>query len=148
MQKRIRLLKDYPEAYKAISALQQFLNNSSLTPIEKGLIEVRASQINGCAFCINMHTKAARAHGETEQRLYLLNGWREAGDIYTESERAMLALTEEITLIAKGGVSDSTYATAEKILGPSKLSEVIMAVITINSWNRAVISTNTPVEKD
>ena len=146
MSNRIKLLKEYPAAYKAMSALQNYLNESSLTPIEKGLIEVRASQINGCAFCINMHATAARQNRETEQRLYLLNGWREAPQIYSEAEQAMLKVVEEVTLIAKGGLSDSTYTLAEKLLGRDKLADVIMATVTINSWNRIVISSKTPVD--
>jgi len=146
MQKRINILKEVPDAYAAQSALQQYLSKTSLTAIEKGLIEIRASQINGCAYCINMHTAEARKHGETEQRIYLLNAWREA-DLYTDEERAILALTEEMTLISKGGVSDATYAEAEKLLGQHKLAEVMMAVVTINGWNRIAISTQLPVKK-
>lgn len=146
MQKRINILKEYPTAYQALSAMQKFLSGTSLTPIEKGIIEIRASQINGCAFCINMHTADARKNGETEQRIYLLNAWREA-DLYSESERAILALTEEMTLISNGGVSDATYAEAERLLGKDKLCEVMMAVITINGWNRVAISTQLPVTK-
>ena len=93
-----------------------------------------------------MHTTEARKNGETEQRIYLLNAWREA-DLYTETERIILALTEEVTLISKGGVSNETYAEAERLLGQHKLAEVIMAVITINSWNRIAISTLLPVAK-
>jgi AhpD family alkylhydroperoxidase len=146
MQKRINILKEVPKAYQAVSELQKYLSSTSLTAIEKGLIEIRASQINGCAFCINMHTTEARKHGETEQRIYLLNAWKEA-DLYTETERAILALTEEMTLISQGGVSDATYAEAERLLGEHKLAEVMMAVVTINSWNRIAISTQLPVTK-
>lgn len=146
MQKRVNILKEAPAAYAAQSALQKYLTGTSLTAIEKGLIEIRASQINGCAFCINMHTADARKAGETEQRIYLLNAWREA-DLYTETERAILALTEEMTLISHGGVSDTTYAEAERLLGQQKLIEVMMAIVTINGWNRIAISTHLPVAK-
>lgn len=146
MQKRINILKDIPAAYAAQSAMEKYIGTTSLTPIEKELIKIRASQINGCAYCINMHTSDARKIGETEQRIYLLNAWREA-DLYTETERAILAVTEEMTLISNGGVSDATYSEAERLLGPTKLGEVMMAVVTINGWNRIAISTHLPVTK-
>lgn len=146
MQKRINILKNVPAAYAAYSGLEKYMATTSLTPIEKELIKIRASQINGCAFCINMHTTDARKLGETEQRIYLLNAWRET-ELYTETERAILALTEEMTLIANGGVSDTTYAEAERLLGETKLAEVMMAVVTINGWNRIAISTHQPVAK-
>ena len=140
MKKRINILQEVPAAYAAQSAMEKYIGTTSLTPIEKELIKIRASQINGCAFCLNMHTVDARKNGETEQRIYLLNAWRET-DLYTETEKAILALTEEVTLISKGGVSEATYERALELLGEQKLAEVIMAIITINGWNRIAIST-------
>jgi len=146
MQKRINILKDVPAAYAAQSAMEKYVGTTSLTPIEKELIKIRASQINGCAFCLNMHTADARKNGETEQRIYVLSAWRET-ELFTETERAILALTEEMTLISNGGVSDATYAEAERLLGEHKLAEVMMAIVTINGWNRIAISTHLPVTK-
>lgn len=146
MKKRINILQEVPAAYAAQSAMEKYIGTTSLTPIEKELIKIRASQINGCAFCLNMHTVDARKNGETEQRIYLLNAWRET-DLYTETEKAILALTEEVTLISKGGVSEATYERALELLGEQKLAEVIMAIITINGWNRIAISTHQPVAK-
>lgn len=146
MQKRINILKDVPAAYAAQSAMEKYVGTTSLTPIEKELIKIRASQINGCAFCLNMHTADARKNGETEQRIYVLSAWRET-ELFTETERAILALTEEMTLISNGGVSDTTYSEAERLLGEHKLAEVMMAIVTINGWNRIAISTHLPVSK-
>lgn len=143
--KRLNMYATAPELYKAMLSLENALQQTSLTPIEKELIKIRASQINGCAFCLNMHTRDARKIGETEQRIYLLNAWHET-NLYTDTERIILQLTEEITHISKGGVSDETYREAEKILGTSKLAEVIMAAVVINAWNRIAIATTLPVD--
>lgn len=134
-----------PGAYKALLGLERYMNTTSLSPIEKELIKIRASQINRCAYCLNMHTRDARKLRETEQRIYLLSAWQET-ELFTETERIILQLTEEITLIAKGGVSDETYQKAELLLGKEKLAEVIMAIITINAWNRIAISTLKPLD--
>lgn len=140
MDKRINIEKTEPNGYKAMFALENFLATSKLTKTHKELIKIRASQLNGCAFCINMHTKDARAHGETEQRIYLLNAWRET-ELFTEDERVILAMTEEITLIANGGLSDDTYKKAKNIFDEQYIAQVIMMIVTINAWNRIAIST-------
>lgn len=128
-----------PEAYNALLAVEKFIASSPLTPTHKELIKIRASQINGCAFCIDMHTTDALKNGETAKRIFLLNAWREA-DLYTEEEKAILALTEEITNI-QGHVSDETYANAAKLFDEKYLAAVIMMAISINSWNRIGITT-------
>jgi len=133
-----------PEMYKAMFALEKSLAGSDLSKNHYELIKIRASQINGCAFCINMHTRDARRNGETEQRIYLLNAWRET-DLYTPEERVVLALTEEVTLI-QHHVSDKTYREAVELLGESYTAQVIMAVVTINAWNRIAISTEMPLD--
>lgn len=138
--KRIKIHEVAPEAYKAMLKLETYLHSTSLSPVEKELIKIRASQINGCAYCLNMHTRDARKLGETEQRIYLLSVWRET-DLYTETEKVILSLTEEVTLISKGGLSEETYQKAEELLGKEKLAEVIMAIVTINAWNRIGVST-------
>lgn len=145
MSKRINIITTEPSAYKAMSGLENYLKSSQLDPIHKELIKIRASQINGCAFCIDMHTKEARAAGETEQRIYLLNAWRET-DLFTEEERAILALTEEITNI-QNQVSDNTYQKAAELFSETYLAQIVMAIVTINSWNRISITSQTPIPK-
>lgn len=140
MNTRILIPKADPEAYKTMVGFDHYLKQSSLTAIHKELIKIRASQINGCAYCIDMHTKDARKNGETEQRIYALSAWRET-PYFTPEERAILALTEEVTLI-QGRVSDEVYETALHLLGESYLVQVIMAAVAINAWNRIGISTN------
>ena len=141
MNTRIDISKENPAAYKAMLQLSAFVAGTPLTRKHLDLIKIRASQINGCAFCIDMHTKDARKQGETEQRIYGLNAWRDT-PFYTEQERALLVLTEEVTLISKGGVSDETYANAVAVLDEKYVAAAIMAIITINAWNRIAISTH------
>nr|WP_067055807.1 carboxymuconolactone decarboxylase family protein [Mucilaginibacter sp. L294] len=140
MQTRIKIDKTEPTGYKAILGLEKFIESTPLTRTHKDLIKIRASQINGCAFCIDMHTKDARKAGETEQRIYALNAWRDT-TFFTEDERAILALTEEVTLISNH-VKDATYEQAAKVLDETYLAQVILAIITINAWNRIGITTN------
>ena len=140
MDKRINIEQIEPSGYKAMLGLEAFLATSKLSKKHKELIKIRSSQINGCAFCINMHTKDARAHGETEQRIYLLNAWRET-ELFTEDERVVLAMAEEITLIANGGLSNETYQKAKAIFDDQYIAQVIMIIVTINAWNRIAIST-------
>lgn len=139
MQTRINLAKVSPDAFKALMGVEQFIATTPLTATHKELIKIRASQINGCAFCINMHTTDARKNGETEKRIYLLNAWRES-DAYTAEEKAILALTEEITNI-QDHVSDAVYADAARYFDEQYLAAVIMMAISINSWNRMAIAT-------
>lgn len=129
-----------PEAYKAMLAFEKYLHSTSVKPVHRDLIKIRASQINGCAFCIDMHTRDARKADETEQRIYALSAWRET-PFFTEEEKAILALTEEVTLITQR-VSDKTYDHALEVLGEKYLAEVIMTIIGINSWNRIGVTTN------
>lgn len=140
METRIKIDKVSPAGYKAILGLEAFIEITSLTKKHKDLIKIRASQINGCAFCIDMHTKDARKAGETEQRIYALNAWRDT-PFFSEEERAILALTEEVTLISNH-VKDETYQQAAKVLDETYLAQVILAIITINAWNRIGITTN------
>jgi AhpD family alkylhydroperoxidase len=137
--KRTNILQTQPDAYKAMMALENYVIGSEINPIHKELIKLRASQINGCAYCLDMHSKDARKLGETEQRIYTLSAWRET-PFFDEKEQAILALTEEVTLINKGGVSDDTYNKAVEVLGDKYVGQVIMAIITINAWNRIAIS--------
>jgi AhpD family alkylhydroperoxidase len=139
MKTRIKIDQAEPAGYKAILGLEKFIESTPLTRTHKDLIKIRASQINGCAFCIDMHTKEARKAGETEQRIYVLNAWRDT-PFFTNEERAILALTEEVTLIS-GQVKDETYQAASEALGETYLAQVILAIITINAWNRIGITT-------
>lgn len=139
MEKRIKIDQVEPKGYKAVIGLEMFIESTPLKRVHKDLIKIRASQINGCAFCIDMHTKEARKAGETEQRIHALNAWRDA-PFFSDDERAILALTEEITLISNH-VKDETYNKALEALGETYLAQVILAVITINAWNRIGITT-------
>ncbi|PWB18710.1 carboxymuconolactone decarboxylase family protein [Flavobacterium sp. HTF] len=139
MKPRIVIPKVAPEAYQAMLGLEKYIATTSITPVLKELIKIRASQVNGCAYCINMHTGDARKLGVTEQRIYLLSAWREA-DVYTDEEKAVLALTEEVTLISNH-VSEETYENAAKYYDEKSLAEIIMMIITINAWNRIGIAT-------
>ncbi|MEO7978624.1 carboxymuconolactone decarboxylase family protein [Flavobacterium sp.] len=139
MKTRVVIPTVAPEAYQALMNLEKYISTTSLTSTHKELIKIRASQINGCAFCINLHTADARKYGETEQRIYLISAWREA-DIYTEEEKAIFALTEEVTLI-NNHVSEEVYQNAARLFDEKYLAEIILAIITINSWNRFAITT-------
>ncbi|MCX2486756.1 carboxymuconolactone decarboxylase family protein [Pedobacter sp. MR2016-24] len=139
MEHRINIQKVEPAAYQAMFGLEKYLSTSKVDPILLELIKMRASQINGCAFCLNMHAADARKIGETEQRLYLLNAWRET-TLFTKEEEAVLALTEEVTLISNH-VADSTYNKAASLFSEHDLAQIIMAIVTINAWNRIAITT-------
>lgn len=139
MHKRMNLAAVEPEGYNMLLALEKYIDSTQLTKKHKELIKIRASQINGCAFCLDMHTKDARKHGETEQRIYTLSAWRDT-PFFTEDEQAVLALTEEVTLISNH-VSDKTYNDAAAVLGEKYVTQVIMMIITINCWNRLAITT-------
>ena len=136
---RIRINQVEPEAYKAMLAMDKYLNGTGLTTRHKDLIKIRASQINGCSYCIDSHTRDARKAGETEQRIYALTAWRET-PFFDEQERAILALTEEVTLIT-GRVSDETYSKAAELFDRNYLAQLIMAIISINAWNRIGVAT-------
>lgn len=144
MERRLNVQKAEPEAYKAMLALEKYLATTKIKPLHKELIKIRASQINGCAYCINMHTKDARKLGETEQRIYLLNALRETS-LFTEEERAILALTEEVTFISKG-VSDETYRQAARLFDEQYIAQLLMVIVTINAWNRIAITSKTEPE--
>lgn len=139
MKNRIKINIADPEAYKAMMALEKYLSGTRLNPIHKELIKVRASQVNGCAYCVDMHIKEALEAGESPRRLGVLSVWRDT-PFFTEEEQAILALTEEVTLIANH-VSDETYERAAKLFDEQYLAQIIMAINTINAWNRIGIST-------
>lgn len=140
MEKRININEIEPQAIKAMYALEGYLATTQLSNAHRELIKIRASQINGCAFCIDMHTKDALKFGETNQRIFLLNAWRET-NLFTEEEKMILAITEEITLIHNQGLSTETYQKAKQFFDKNTIAQLIMAVVTINAWNRIAIST-------
>lgn len=128
-----------PGALQAMLGLEKYLHECSLETALLELLRVRASQINGCAYCLDMHTKDARAAGETEQRLYTIAAWREA-PFYTERERAALAWTEAMTLVADEGVPDALYAATREHFSEKELVDLTLAVVAINGWNRLAIA--------
>jgi AhpD family alkylhydroperoxidase len=138
MSTRIDVNKVAPGAFRAMFGLEKYVRESGLEESLLHLIKMRASQINGCAYCLDMHSKDARAAGETEQRLYLLNAWQEA-PFYTERERAALTWTEALTLIAQDHVPDEIFNEVRKHFSEQELADLSLAVIAINGWNRLAI---------
>jgi len=128
-----------PAVYQAVAALQSYVDKSGLDPTLRELIKIRASQINGCAFCLAMHTRDARKLGETEERTHLLNAWREA-PIYSERERAALGWIEAITLVAQGHVPDEAFEAVRLQFSEKEIVDLTAAAVAINSWNRIAIA--------
>ena len=143
MQPRMNYAEASPEIVKAMMGLETYLRGCGLESSLLELVKLRASQINGCAYCIDMHTQDARARGESEQRLYLLSAWREA-PFYTERERAALEWAESVTLVADGHVADEVYERVSKQLNGRELADLTLAVVAINGWNRLCISFRIP----
>ena len=140
MLPRINFYKAAPEAIQAMRGMEHYINQSSgLEPSLRELVKTRASQINGCAYCIDMHTKDARAAGETEQRLYALDAWRET-PFYTERERAALEWTEAVTLIAADHVPDDLFLRVRQYFSEEELVNLTLAIVAINGWNRFAIA--------
>jgi AhpD family alkylhydroperoxidase len=139
MHPRIDYAKVAPKAVDAMMHLQDYVNNCSLSQDLLELVRIRASQLNGCAYCLDMHSKDARAAEETEQRIYLLNAWREA-PFYSDKERAALEWTEAVTLVSKTHVPDKIYNEVSRHFSEQEIIELTMAIIAINSWNRLSIS--------
>lgn len=136
-----RAIKDVePEAYKAMRTLETYTQSTPIDPKLRELIKIRASQINGCAFCIDMHTQEAIARGESARRIFALSAWKES-PLFTEEERAVLQLTEEVTLISEDGVADDTYDKIVQFFGEHGVAQLIMQIVVINSWNRITVST-------
>ena len=140
MQARLEPQKVAPEAYRAMLGLQSYVNNSGLEPALQELVKLRASQINGCAYCIDMHTKDARAAGESEQRLYALSAWRET-PFFTDRERAALAFTEAVTLLADDHVPTEAYEAVARHFGEDEIAALVSLIVTINAWNAIGVST-------
>ncbi|MFZ4263660.1 carboxymuconolactone decarboxylase family protein [Sphingobacterium sp. HJSM2_6] len=145
MGNRIDIAQLEPKAFEAMLSLENYLTNSKLAKTHSHLIKIRASQINSCAFCINMHSIEALKDGETAQRIFLLNAWKET-ELFTDEEKVILAITEEITLISQKGLTDETYKNAEVFFDGNQIAQIIMSVVTINAWNRFVVSTKKTVK--
>ncbi|MFD0590573.1 carboxymuconolactone decarboxylase family protein [Paenibacillus sp. GCM10027627] len=139
-QTRINLFQELPKGYEAMLGLEKYVRSSSLEKSLYELVKIRASQINGCAFCINMHTVEARKDGESEKRIYALSAWRDT-PYFTEREQAALALTEAVTLISHNHVPDEVYNEAARHFSEQELGDLILAIVTINGWNRIAIAT-------
>ncbi len=131
-----------PAAHKAVLAMERYIHSGTLGENLINLIKIRASQLNGCAFCLDMHIREATAKGESLRRLAVLSAWREAPNLYTERERAAIALTEAVTLIARDGVPDDVWDAARANFDEPELVQLLMAISTINVWNRLAISTH------
>ena len=138
--RRVNLFEAAPEVYKAMVALDAAARKG-LDPTLVELVLTRASQINHCAFCLDMHTRDARAAGISEQKLYLLSAWEEATGLYSDRERAALALTESVTVLTDGFVPDEVYDRAAEQFDDQELAQLISVILTINAWNRIAVST-------
>ena len=142
MKARLDYTKIAPDGLKAMLGLERYVRNCGLERRLLELVKMRASQINGCAFCLDMHSKDARAAGETEQRLYALNAWRET-PFFSERERAALGWTESVTRVSKTHVSDESYEGVCQHFDEQELVDLTLAIVAINSWNRLAISFRT-----
>ena len=142
MEPRLSYIKAAPGAYEVMSQVQRYVDNSGLERPLLELVKLRASQINGCAYCIDMHTKDARANGETEQRLYGLSAWHET-PFYSDRERAALLWTETVTLVSQTHVPDEIYEEVRKQFGEKEIVDLTMAIVAINGWNRLAVGFRT-----
>ena len=140
MSHRIQLASQIPAAIQAMRGLETYLGNTDIPPSLKELIKLRASMINGCAYCIELHAEVAMKQQESPQRLLALAAWRES-PLFDERERAVLALTDEVTLIADQGLSEASYQKGLALLGETLLAQCLMQIITINAWNRVAVAT-------
>jgi len=138
--KRIVINEVDPDAFKGMFALESYIKNSGFSSKLKNIMKIRSSQLNGCAYCVDMHTQEALADGENQRRIFAISAWKES-PLFTEEERALLQLTEEVTFIWKDGVSDDTYNKVVKFFGEKAFAQIIMIIVAINSWNRIAIST-------
>ncbi|HDY7860457.1 TPA: carboxymuconolactone decarboxylase family protein [Vibrio vulnificus] len=140
MAKRINLAQVQPQALTAMLGIENYLADTALSTELKELIKIRASMINGCDYCIQMHTTEALKNGIAQQKLFALSAWKES-PLFDEAERAVLHLTDDMTEIADAGVSDSVYQTSLELLGEERLAQAMMQIIMINAWNRFALAT-------
>lgn len=144
MQARLSYAKVYPEAMQAMLALSKAVEKTGLPQQLINLIDYRVSQINGCAFCLDMHSKDLRALGETEQRIYMVSAWRDAPNLYNSRERAALAWAEAVTELKDREVPDEIYESACKEFSETELAQLTLAIVAINGWNRFNVAFRTP----
>lgn len=130
-----------PDAYQPMVAMEKYIHSGSLGEPLLALVKLRASQINGCARCLDMHAREARSAGLDQRRLDVLAGWREAPELYTDQQRAAIALTEQVTLIGQAGVSDEVWADATAVFTDREIVQLLLAIAAINVWNRLAIGT-------
>jgi AhpD family alkylhydroperoxidase len=140
MKQRINIKQLEPKAYEVLYAMEKYLSTTNLTIQLRELIKIRVSQINKCAYCLDMHTKDARKTGETENRIYALSAWEES-PLFTLEEKAAFALAEEITKISKHGVKDETFENIQKYFTDNQIAQMIIVINQINFWNRIAVST-------
>jgi AhpD family alkylhydroperoxidase len=141
---RVDYTKTFPTGYEGMLALERTVRESKLEPLLLELVKLRASQLNGCAYCLDMHSKDARALGEDEQRLHTLTAWRDA-PFYSARERAALAWCETLTLLPQSGAPDEVYAELEAQFSPEEIVAITFAIVTINGWNRLAVGLRSPV---
>jgi len=144
MQKRAQYARAYPDAMNAMLALAKAVEKTGLPMQLIDLVNYRVSQINGCAYCLDMHSKDLRARGETEQRLYMISAWREMPQLYNERERAALAWAEAVTRLENQDVPDAVYDAARAQFSEAELTQLTLAVVAINGWNRFNVAFHTP----
>ena len=140
MSERINIQKLEPKAYEAMFGLEKYLSTSKLSKTLLELIKIRASQINGCAYCIDMHTKEAMKYGENARRIFAVSAWWES-PLFDEKEQIVLKMTEEVTLVADKGLTTKTYNLAKTIFDDNEIAQIIMQIAIINTWNRIAVST-------
>ncbi|RFZ85150.1 carboxymuconolactone decarboxylase family protein [Mucilaginibacter terrenus] len=140
MKTRFNLQSAVPDAYAPLIQMDKLLAETKLERIQREMIKIRTSQINGCAYCLNAHTKDAVKYGENPQRIFVMSAWREARNWFSETDQLILELTEEVTLISNHGVSDAIFEKAVALLGEETTAKVILAIVAMNSWNRLGIA--------
>lgn len=140
MKPCFNLLQAVPQAYKPLLELDKMLADTQLDKIQREMIKIRTSQINGCAYCLNMHSKDALKYGERQERIFVMSAWREARNWFSEQDQVILELTEQVTLISKHGVSDELFEKAVATFGEVTVAQIILAIVSMNAWNRLGIS--------
>ena len=142
LEERLNVYQVDPNATKAVLALEKYVRSSGLEESLYELIKIRASQLNGCAYCLDMHTRDALAAGEDQRRINILAAWREAPGFFTDREQAALSLTESVTLIGEDGVTDSVWDPAAEEFSEEEMVYLLMAISAINVWNRLAVATH------
>lgn len=136
---RLNIQELEPAAYEAMFSMESYLSKTTLNPLLVEIIRLKASQINGCAYCVELHSKAAMNKGATTEKLFALSAWKES-PLFSDRERAVLEMTEEITNISKAGLSDNTFEKVKLFFSENEIAQLIMLIGTINIWNRMAIS--------